>query len=658
MNYTFNYKKAIVYVMVISAFWLMCINYCTNYFNIVDSEWFNDWQVDSEWLVKQRLVDDDIKGLRYNYGLLGEYPSKPAPYKYSNVHGVYTGQIGLQGLFLGVIYRLSHSVQVCYWIETILLVICVFFILYWLAKEINLGTAIATYFIMFFNNWIIVSARNLYWSIWIIILPTVIMLLFLHIEEKSRKNMAVIIAMLEFICIFLKSGCGYEFVSLAMINVELPIFYYSYKNNWSASKTIKRIALFGVSALSGFLLAISINITQVYFYYNKSFNMAINSIVSRVAYRTGLGEWGQYGNRITDSLNASKFSVLEKYFNEGIPIFFDFHMDILLMFILIGIAFALISKKYSPSIGQARNNIIALDRMSFVSFFGPISWFLLASGHSFIHTHICYLLWSLPFLLFASASFFSTILLLIKDNFIIQKRRSIIVFSIILISIFSLYINNFSYITKQVNTAKQLGMNIYTSDMVNVYLYKSKIYYICSPENNNRYIFFLHFYTTDSEAKQFSYAGFVNKDFKFKNFEVALPFWEKDHVAIVNLPDNYFVDSIETGQWDHLTNKRFWEIKKEIYDYQDNIVSFTVSNLNDDNWENGSNRTKNILSVESDDASMEYLSNKNIEVDGNIKAAIIDVQRVGGYYYIYTNKHIDIQKGKLMIKVQRNVEKK
>ncbi len=35
--------------------------------------------------------------------------------------------------------------------------------------------------------------------------------------------------------------------------------------------------------------------------------------------------------------------------------------------------------------------------MTGISILAPLSWYVLAKGHSYIHINICYVLWSIPF---------------------------------------------------------------------------------------------------------------------------------------------------------------------------------------------------------------------------------------------------------------------
>jgi len=550
IRFRFETNKLILIAVSIILFVLLCCNYRLNCFHIVDQEWFDTWQEDSEWLVQQRMIDDDSYGFSHNYGLLGEYPSTSAPYEYNPNHAAYTGQIGLQGFLFGAIYRIFHSINFSYWVETIIFVVTAFAILYWLYKEFGLIAASGAYIILFFSRWLIVSVRNLYWVIWTLILPFVIMLFFLRHEEQKKQYRRGLILFLLFICIFLRSGCGYEFISVAMINMEVPVFYYAIKNRWKLKDTLLRLIQYGLTALGGFFTAIFVCLTQVYFYSGHSWKTAIDILFKRVAYRTGLGATGKnFGEIISNSLHASKFSVLTSYFTMGEPLLFNWRMNLIIFLIIIAVALTFILVDNIPEFGTKRTSLIGFDAMILVAFLGPLSWFVLASGHSYIHTHICYILWSLPFLILGGGLFFYAFSLLFKhlyQKYLVQATAmSLIAFFVIA----CLYVNNHSYTMKQIKEASTPENLIYKDDDTSIYLYQDQLYYICDKEYYDNSIYFLHYYTDDEEAKSMLTYGFVNQDFKFKNYKQHTPFWEHNKIAVRSIPNNYSIDEVETGRW-------------------------------------------------------------------------------------------------------------
>lgn len=649
-----NIKQIILLGVSIFLFFLLCFNYRYNCFHFVDHDWFNHWQEDSEWLVQQRMIDDEKFGFRYHYGLLGEYPTVDPPYSYHPDHSNYNGQIGIQGFAFGLVYRIFHSIGAAYWVEVILFVAVSFALLYWLYTEFGIISAIGAYYVLFFSRWLIVSARNLYWVIWTLILPFVLMLYILRAEEKKRNLKKPIAFLLLFLSIFIRSGCGYEFISVAMINMVVPVIYYAVKNKWSLKETIIRIVKYGIAALAGFFAAILVCLTQVYFYNDRSWKAAVDTLLNRIAYRTGVGAAGKdFGQLVTDSLHASKYSVLKSYFTAGEPIIFTWRMDLIVLVIIIAIALTFISRNFITEIDDRRNSLIALDAMILVSFLGPLSWYVLASGHSYIHTHICYLLWSLPFLMLGSALFFYVFAYLLKHLYKTYLTRSLVISMVSFAIIAYLYIDNYSYPVHQIKEAVSNGQLIYSGDDTNIYLYQDKLYYLFDKiyYDNSRY--FLHYYTEDEEANDFAYSGFVNQDFNFKDARQPLPFWSRKKVAIRSVPNNFMITDIETGRYNLDDDVRYWETKVNIEETEDDITSFDVTALTDDNWTNGCNNNDNILLVQSDDLSFEYLVGKELHFNNGINATVTDVQRKDSYYHIFTDKHLSLSDDNLTCQVSK-----
>nr|WP_294529170.1 hypothetical protein [uncultured Blautia sp.] len=586
--------------------------------------------------------------------MLGEYPSVEPPYTYNPDHSNYNGQIGIQGLIFGVVYRIFHTFGAAYWAEVILFAIVSFTLLYWLYSEFGIISAVGAYYILFFSRWLIVSARSLYWAIWTLILPFVLMLYILRAEEKNRKIRRPIAFLLLFLSIFIRSGCGYEFISVAMINMEVPVFYYAIKNKWSLKETVIRVVKYGIAALAGFFTAILVCLTQVYFYNDRSWKAAVDTLMNRIAYRTGMGAAGKdFGQLVTDSLHASKYSVLKSYFIGGQPILFTWRMDLIVLVIIIAIALTFISRDYIKEIDDRRDSLVALDAMILISFLGPLSWYVLASGHSYIHTHICYLLWSVPFLMLGSALFFYVFAYLLKHLYQTYLTRSLVISIVSFAIIAYLYINNYSYPVQQIKEAVSGGQLIYSGDDTDIYLYQDKLYYLCNKiyYDNSRY--FLHFYTNDDEVKDSVSYGFINQDFNFKDARQPLPFWSRKKVAIRSVPNNFMITDIETGRYNLDDDVRYWETKVNIEKIEDDITSFDVTALTDDNWTNGCNNNDNILLVQSDDLSFEYLVGKELHFNNDIDATVTDVQRVDSYYHIFTDKHLLLSDDNLTCQVSK-----
>ena len=59
---------------------------------------------------------------------------------------------------------------------------------------------------------------------------------------------------------------------------------------------------------------------------------------------------------------------------------------------------------------ERRHHYIALICATWFSILAPLSWFVIFKAHSYIHTHMSFLLWQMPFTLFGFAVFGATVI--------------------------------------------------------------------------------------------------------------------------------------------------------------------------------------------------------------------------------------------------------
>ena len=119
------------------------------------------------------------------------------------------------------------------------------------------------------------------------------------------------------------------------------------------------------------------------------------------------------------------------------------------------------------------------------------------------------------------------------------------------------------------------------------------------------------------------------------------------------MPNNFMITDIETGRYNLDDDVRYWETKVNIEETEDDITSFDVTALTDDNWTNGCNNNDNILLVQSDDLSFEYLVGKELHFNNGINATVTDVQRKDSYYHIFTDKHLSLSDDNLTCQVSK-----
>lgn len=375
-------KRIIIYLVFMILFVTLFLDFYSNCWGIIPKNWFEVWQKDSEQLVINSLEKAKVYGFWYNYGLLGDYHQ----------------QIGLQGIFLRVINIIiapsSIPLQLYYGLFVGIFCVLVCYLIYWSWLEFGICSGIFLYFCVLFNRWLIVSVKNLYWTSFLFLLPFVCMLILCKRDEKKKANKSLFL-FVPLITIFLKAACGFEMISTVMVSMEMPVFYYAIKNQWSTYTIITKFLLSFMGAMLAFLSTLIVNFLQQTFLLS-SFKKAFDNIIYTISKRTGAFNV-KVGEIYQESLNASKISVIDNYFRKGEPIFGNMHMLSISIFLAGLTVFS--CKTY---LRKKNIKLKSLCICMWLSFLAPLSWLVLATPHSFIHRDINYIAWSYPCLLLAA----------------------------------------------------------------------------------------------------------------------------------------------------------------------------------------------------------------------------------------------------------------
>lgn len=648
----------LVVLLWVAGFFALVSSFSSNTFHIVDNNWFSGWQSDSEWCVWQRIYDDVEMGFRYNYGLLGGTGENTGIYDPN--HEVYTAQTGLQGFAYGVLYRVFPNVtdHVCYIITSILLALCIFAILYWIKQEFSGIVSVVLYLSVLFNQWLTASARNMYWVIWTFFLPFVITLYFLWNEEKKGKCNIKLLYIFSFFSIFIRCSCGYEFLSVVMINLEIPLFYYAYKNKWKIKEFIKRFLSLAAVAILAFICSLICCMTQVYMFSGRNWNAAIQAIAGRVGTRTGaFANILDFSGVTRVSQEISKVDILNEYFNNGTPLIFNIRMNVIIVIIVVGMLMTLFTGKISPTIEKNRRKLLAFDIMTVVTFLSPLSWYILATAHSYIHLHICYILWSMPFIIIGLALPITTICLFAMDNikklFIEEvfsktaKKISICVGIVCGLIVVGLYVNMGRAGSELIKEIPDYGKLIYNENGNKIYYFDSALYYVVDKENINEK-FFLHLYPEN--ATEVPEEGFYGRDFLFEEHALREVFWKKERLAIVEIPSDIEYNKIETGQYND--EKRFWETSFSLKKYVTIPQSITVLDLSDENWDHGFNKWNNSFLVNSEDISLWSIKGSTVRIgESGESTKITNIEKVDENYILYTKDHLSSDSANTELKI-------
>lgn len=236
------------------------------------------------------------------------------------------------------------------------------------------------------------GAFNIYWQFWTLLAP---MLASIFVCKKYRNGvlswpgLALLTGML-----LLRFSFGFEFVSTILISIEIPVLYYGIhapSKNWYRWRNLF-IGLAGIGLLAFILMLLAwIRMESAYW---GSFPAAMQDILGTIGKRTGAFSYETDDPRIAESLALSHAKMVWGYmcwqpFTAGQSV-----LRIIGGYVLVAIVAA------AATIRGKRDQLLALFRnwvVLFFAFCAPVSWYVLATGHSLIHMHINHILWFVPF---------------------------------------------------------------------------------------------------------------------------------------------------------------------------------------------------------------------------------------------------------------------
>lgn len=301
----------------------------------------------------------------------------------------YSSQYGLQGKifkhaarYLGGANAIEGFHLVCCLALALILTAIVYLV------RIKYNTILAGCFFLTFwlSPWIVNFARNLYWVEFTWFLP---MLIGLFCAWKAHSKKCRFLSYgLAFAAILGKCLCGYEYISsvmlalIAVLAVDL-LLALARKDRKNSKLLFGTICGLSVAALSGFLTALCLHAQLGG---HTSLWDGIKSIMHNASVRTIGDNQNNYTDLMLDSFNASIWEVVCTYFHFTTQILPGINGN--LFPVLCILPSCILGYDFSKKKMDKENAFFYIFFLLI-----PLSWFCLAKSHSYIHTHINYVLW-------------------------------------------------------------------------------------------------------------------------------------------------------------------------------------------------------------------------------------------------------------------------
>jgi hypothetical protein len=297
----------------------------------------------------------------------------------------YSSQIGLQG-WLYYLFTKTNIPGPAFLLRTgccVLLSLVISLICYELYIKYGLLMASSFYLVSICSSWIRNFSTNLYWVEFTWFIPMLLGLICLN-----DLNTRFWLYPLFFLAILVKSAGGYEYITVIMLSSIMFLaaeWICSIKKDKQRSKLLFRAILsIGAISLLGFTAALLIH---SFIRGNGNMLNGLNSIYQRDVLRRTFGNAADFPEVYTASLNASILDVILLYFKNNTA---GKHAKFL--FLTLSIAFIYSRLKKSRFLS---NKDIWLFLITFIT---CVSWFIFGKSHSYIHTHMNYVMWYMGFI--------------------------------------------------------------------------------------------------------------------------------------------------------------------------------------------------------------------------------------------------------------------
>lgn len=331
--------------------------------------------------------------------------------------GLYIHSVGLQGTmyaYTAKIFRLlgvnAKTIGGILWCMNAAICWGVFLLFaVWAFCEMGRLAGIAVVYSIFAVTWMNDAITNLYWVIWSFFLPTVVTAfmgraLWKQMNKNTESTRIPIeggwLLLLLLVTLF-RFLCGFEFTSTVMISAEVPIFFYfikDFENKEKRKYWFRQMEKVGVVLLISFCAAMLVWLFMQIRY--MGLEKALLEIVKTIAARTGVMKSALDENAmnvLSESLDAPRMQVVQlMVFNQWPAMGKMYILHILVLTFLLQAAKSFLIK-------ENKANMIKFMAVYMLSLAAPLSWFYLASGHTYIHYFIDVILWMMPVIPLAMA---------------------------------------------------------------------------------------------------------------------------------------------------------------------------------------------------------------------------------------------------------------
>jgi hypothetical protein len=438
----------------------LTLGFWRNFWHVADHARFAGFQRDTESFVIGRMIKSRQDGAFSAGGLTGVIGSAAistdwvsgemveaqyAAYRRAgdaSLFSPYLSQPGGQAQVLSGLDRLlplapDARYAVLRLLTSVLTAAALAWIALWFADDFGLGAATTVAVSMLASQWLTLFGPNLYWSTWGFFVPTIAVMRFLRRAPPGTLGGPVRLAAVVSAAVFAKCLVnGYEYVTTTLVMPLVPLAYAAVKlrTPWRAAAKSVLAAMVG-SAVAGAasLVLLSFQIASVRGSVAAGWTHIAESLLKRTH-----ADPSAFPPVYAESLNADTLPVVLRYVRGtfvdlgtllpdagSFVARYVYPVRYVHLIAAFAAATAVVVARL-PASGRRRNVELALVAATWFSTLAPLSWFVVFKSHSYIHTHVNFVLWQMPFTLFGFALVHVAVVRAVRgraDNYEVRRHR-------------------------------------------------------------------------------------------------------------------------------------------------------------------------------------------------------------------------------------------
>jgi hypothetical protein len=414
---------------------LLTVQFSLNPVGIVDAGWFQSNQRDMESYVVGRMVESRQNGPLSVGALTLVGSTDPGPIWVRRGTGIFEFQYaayeqglafesvapyeshpGGQALFFSLLdqllpFPLAMRLSLFNTLTAFLSAVALTLLALWFYRQAGWIAAALMILTAALSPWLVVFGRNLYWSLWAFFVPMLLVLAYLEWRPLNARfrpwTLGGVVAVgLLIKCLF----TGFEYITTTLVMMVTPLVYHTVRHKVGASRFAKAMTVAVVASLGTITLVLALVASQVAAVRGEPM-AGVQHVTRSLSKRTypdldilpGYRDARNVGvGKVSWVYVSGSFLDLNRWIRAPNKLLSNKVLNIRYGHLLVLFGVATVALLLSGRSRRSRTDL-ALIAATWFSLLAPLSWFVVFKAHSFIHPHMNFVVWHMPFALFGFA---------------------------------------------------------------------------------------------------------------------------------------------------------------------------------------------------------------------------------------------------------------